>query len=249
MGAGARGRMGTLMAMPAPATPPDAPLTVAVLPVKRFSRAKQRLGASVGDELRAALAHAMACDVLAALGETGAIDRIVVVTGEHAIARAARGQGATVLADDNETSQSAAATIGIREALVLGAARVLCVPGDCPALDPSELERLLATQPEREVVIVPDRHGTGTNGLLLCPPDVIDPAFGPGSCERHRGLAARAGVNARIERLPSLLLDVDTGADLAALRAKLGEHAGRAARTRAVLAAHRTGGASVAALA
>jgi 2-phospho-L-lactate guanylyltransferase len=90
-------------------------------------------------------------------------------------------------------------------------------------------------------VIVPDRHGTGTNGLLLRPPDAIPPSFGPGSCERHRELARAAGANCRTERPPSLLLDIDTGADLAALRERLGvepvagPRAG-AARTRAVLA-------------
>ena len=31
--------------------------------------------------------------------------------------------------------------------------------------------------------------GPGTNALLLTPPDVIEPAFGPGSFARHRELA------------------------------------------------------------
>jgi 2-phospho-L-lactate guanylyltransferase len=84
-------------------------------------------------------------------------------------------------------------------------------------------------------VIVPDRHGTGTNGLLLTPPDAIAPSFGPGSCERHLALAREAGAVCRIVRSPSLLLDIDTGADLAALRERLsGAHSG-APRTRAVL--------------
>ena len=84
-------------------------------------------------------------------------------------------------------------------------------------------------------MIVPDRHGTGTNGLLLAPPDAIAPSFGPGSCERHRALARAAGVACRVERVPSLLLDIDTGADLDVLRARLAGHPARAARTRAVL--------------
>jgi len=119
---------------------------------------------------------------------------------------------------------------------------VLCVPGDCPALDPAELQALLSAdaadrsgEGEGEVVIVPDRHGTGTNGLLLTPPDVIAPGFGPGSCERHRALALAAGIACRVERPPSLLLDIDTGADLAALRQRLAGHSARALRTRAVL--------------
>ena len=84
-------------------------------------------------------------------------------------------------------------------------------------------------------MIVPDRHGSGTNGLLLAPPDAISPSFGPGSCERHRALAHAAGIACRVERVPSLLLDIDTGADLDVLRARLAAHPARATRTRAVL--------------
>ena len=40
-------------------------------------------------------------------------------------------------------------------------------------------------------MIVPDRHGTGTNALALTPPDVMAPAFGEGSFERHRGWPRR----------------------------------------------------------
>ena len=84
-----------------------------------------------------------------------------------------------------------------------------------------------------DVVIVPDRHGTGTNALLLRPPTAIAPAFGPGSRERHQSAAEAAGVDHAVVRLPSLELDVDTPEDLAALRAsgRLG------ARTAAALAA------------
>ena len=113
---------------------------------------------------------------------------------------------------------------------------MLCIPGDCPALDPAELDALLRRRPARpESVIVPDRHGTGTNGLLLAPPDAIPPSFGPDSCERHQTLAREAGVSHRIERPASLLLDIDTGADLAVLRDRLSGERIRASRTRAVL--------------
>ena len=197
--------------------------TAAILPVKRFAAAKQRLGPGVQAPLRRQLAHAMACDVLDALAQAPAIERTVVVTDETAIAAAARGLGAIVIADAARAGQSEAVALGIGCALEQGFERVLCVPGDCPALDPADLAELLSA-PSRapEVVIVPDRHGTGTNGLLLTPPGVIAPAFGPGSCERHRALAMGAGASLRLEHPPSLLLDVDTGEDLAALRERLG---------------------------
>jgi 2-phospho-L-lactate/phosphoenolpyruvate guanylyltransferase len=218
--------------------------TAAILPVKSFARAKQRLGASVADPLRADLARAMVGDVLVALSETASIERTIVVTSEESVSAAARYLGALVVEDTAEESQSAAVTLGVERALAEGFQRVLCIPGDCPALDPAELDALLnASDPaatgvaidEPEVVIVPDRHGTGTNGLLLAPPDAIAPSFGPDSYERHLALAREADAVCRVERPPSLLLDIDTGADLAALRERLSGAPAGAPRTRAVL--------------
>jgi 2-phospho-L-lactate guanylyltransferase len=209
--------------------------TAAILPVKHFAQAKRRLGESVAGELRDELARAMVGDVLVALGETASIERTIVVTREGSVASAARHLGALVVEDDAEASQSAAVALGVTRALAEGFERVLCIPGDCPALDPGELDALLDATDPSAVVIVPDRHGTGTNGLLLAPPDAIPPSFGPGSCERHRSLAREAGASYRIERPASLLLDIDTGADLAVLRDRLSGERIRASRTRAVL--------------
>jgi 2-phospho-L-lactate/phosphoenolpyruvate guanylyltransferase len=208
--------------------------TAAILPVKSFARAKQRLGASVADPLRHELAGAMVADVLRALAQSSVIDQTIVVTQERAVAQAALAQGATVVEDVLEQGQSAAVLLGVQRALADGVERVLCIPGDCPALDARELDALLEVT-DAQVVIVPDRHGRGTNGLLLTPPNAIEPSFGPDSCERHRALAAAAGVSCRLERPASLLLDIDTGADLAALRERLRAEPAPAASTRAVL--------------
>jgi 2-phospho-L-lactate/phosphoenolpyruvate guanylyltransferase len=209
--------------------------TAAVLPVKRFSHAKQRLGASVADPLRRDLAQAMVGDVLSALGRCRSLALVVVVTNEQSVADAARAQGATVVEDSAEAGQSAAVALGLERALAEDVERALCIPGDCPALDPGELDALLGAATAEEIVIVPDRHGTGTNGLLLSPPDAIAPSFGPGSCARHLSLARAAGLACRLERPGSLLLDIDTGADLAALRKRLAGRSTHAPRTRAVL--------------
>jgi 2-phospho-L-lactate/phosphoenolpyruvate guanylyltransferase len=217
--------------------------TAAILPVKRLSSAKQRLAGSVAGPFRARLARAMVSDVLSALSRTSSIAQVIVVTAEPAVASDARAHGALVLADRDQAGQSAAVAIGIERAMADGYERALCVPGDCPTLEPDELDRLLADAQRpggrigarAEVVIVPDRHGTGTNALLLCPPDAIAPSFGPGSCERHRALARAAGARWRLEHPPSLLLDVDTGEDLSALRAGLAGARASAVRTRSVL--------------
>ena len=216
--------------------------TFAVLPVKTFDRAKQRLSAGVGAPERVTLAAAMVGDVLEALNAVRALDAVLVVTAEPRAAAAAREAGAQVLDDPAEAGHSQAALLGVEAAVRAGAERVLLVPGDCPALDAAEAGALLerdarrAAQAPRRVVIVSDRHGSGTNALLLTPPGAIPPAFGPGSLARHAGMAAGAGADVRVAGLRSLQLDVDTPGDLAALRDALGGLPGAAPRTRALLA-------------
>ena len=210
--------------------------TLAVLPIKTFSRAKQRLGEAVVGVERRALAEAMAGDVLEALGAVRGLEGVVVVSAEAVGIEAGDRSGVVdVVHDPDEAGQSAAAARGVRAAVARGAQRVLLVPGDCPALDPDEVGTLLDTA-RAGVVIVPDRHGSGTNALLIDPPSVVEPAFGPGSFARHAALAHAAGARVRVVHAPSLELDVDTPGDLEALRAALGARAGGAARTRELLA-------------
>jgi 2-phospho-L-lactate guanylyltransferase len=208
--------------------------TYAILPVKRFERAKQRLGGTLSDGSRWALAEAMVTDVLVALRRSKAVDHVLVVTCEPRAESLALGWGADVIADPQERSHSNAATLGIRAAVERGATRVLLVPGDCPSLDPHEVDELLSDGPG--VKVVPDRHGTGTNALVLDPPEAIAPGFGPGSCERHVDRAREEGVHWEIHHTPSLTLDVDTREDLEALQDALAASTGGAAHTRGMLA-------------
>lgn len=210
--------------------------TFAILPVKRFAAAKARLREDLSAGTRRALAESMVTDVLMALRRTPAIDEVLVVTSEPAAEAIGVGYGATVIADGAERGQSAAALIGIEHALAHGARRVVLVPGDCPALDPAELSELLDRPAHgRAVTVVPDRHGSGTNALVLVPPDVIEPAFGEGSRARHEQAAAAAGVPCEIAEPSTLLIDVDTADDLVALRKLLADHRGGAAHTRGML--------------
>ena len=212
--------------------------TVAVLPVKRFGSAKQRLAEDFSAGTRRAIVEAMVIDVLVGLRRATEVDQVLVVTRDLAVEALAHGYDADIVGDPEERSHSDAAIIGIREALARGARRVVLVPGDTPALDPKQLDALLqrtAMEPQPSVVVVPDRHGTGTNALVLTPPDVLAPSFGPGSARRHVGAAEAAGIPVSVDELPSLVLDVDTADDLEALRIALGSWHGNAAHTRGML--------------
>jgi 2-phospho-L-lactate guanylyltransferase len=203
----------------------------AIVPVKRFGAAKQRLGLGLDEERRHELVAAMLRDVLAAVGAARMIERTIVVTGEPPAVEIATSAGAEVLPDPDDAGHSEAASLGVEAALSAGATRAVLLPGDCPLLDPRELDRALTGVPSRYVAVVPDRHGTGTNALILSPPDAIGPAFGEGSCERHVAAARAAGIPHAVERLESLALDLDTPADLIALTRVLEGGDGRAPNT------------------
>ncbi len=209
--------------------------TLAILPIKSFSQAKQRLRIELSDADRRALVDAMFSDVLVALRRVPALEQIIVVSGDRVAQRIAQGYGATVVEDD-ERGHNTAATKGIATAIEDGIERVLLVPGDCPLMDARELEELLVRPAgQRSALVVPDRHGTGTNALLLAPPDVMAPSFGPDSCRRHMADADVAGVPAEVVQVAGLAIDVDTPDDLEALQRLLADTRGGAAHTRGML--------------
>jgi 2-phospho-L-lactate guanylyltransferase len=206
----------------------------AVVPVKKFSSAKQRLAKALSPQARQELCREMLGDVLEAIGESAQIDEIFVVTREWDLPVVEVPW--TGVSDRRRTSHSKAAVLGAQEAVASGAECIAMLPGDCPLLDPAELNGALRRAKPGRVAIVPDRHGSGTNGLIMSPPDAIEPAFGPGSRERHEKLARGFGHEVAVERLYSLSIDVDTYEDLTVLRQALDRNPGLAPRTAAKLA-------------
>jgi 2-phospho-L-lactate guanylyltransferase len=209
--------------------------TVAVLPLKTLESAKQRLAGELDPAPRRSLVEAMFSDTLIALRRASSIDSTLVVTADHGAQRIAAGYGAEVV-EDADAGHNEAAAVGIARALELDAARVLLVPGDCPLLDPDEVDALVGRRaPSRSVLVVPDRHGTGTNALLITPPSAFVPSFGEGSHDRHLTRARAAGLTVETVEVASLALDVDTPEDLGAIGVALEGSRGGAAHTRGML--------------
>jgi 2-phospho-L-lactate guanylyltransferase len=208
--------------------------TTAIIPVKRLTAAKRRLAGALPPEARRQVAEAMYLDTLAKLRRCRTLDELLVVTAESSIARHARWFGHEVLVQESDTGHSEAASAGVRMALERGAERVAMLPADCPLLDPEELDWHLGQSP-RTALIVPDRHRTGTNALILCPPTVFAPAFGPDSCARHVSRARAANVGFSLEEIDSLAVDLDTPEDMAELRDRLLLEPERAPRTASLL--------------
>ena len=94
------------------------------------------------------------------------------------------------------------------------------MPGDVPLIAVSDFATLLeaAGAAPRAVIVGASHDGEGTNALLLRPPEVIVPGFGPPSLQRHVQAGELAGALTRVCADLGLALDVDTPADLAILQ-------------------------------
>lgn len=208
--------------------------TIAILPVKRFDSAFSRLAERLTPEQRKRVAEATFLDMLGKVRRCRTVSETVVVTADEGAARQAGWLGHHVVREAEDRGHSQAVLEGVRAALDRGADRVAMLPTDCPLFDPAELDDRLGRTP-RYALIVPDGAGTGTNALILCPPDAFEPAFGLDSCARHIAHARAAGVNFALERLDSLATDLDTPEDMEVLRDALLLEPERSLRTAQVL--------------
>ena len=197
----------------------------AVLPVKDFGHAKQRLAGFLSAVERRLLAEAMAEDVLETLSQVSELSEIIVVTRDERAFELAGRHGARVLAEPANDGQSAAVE---RAAAALGRAGVeslLQVPGDVPGASADEIAAVMAAHGSAvdgaaAVTLVPSRDRRGTNCLLCSPPDVLPFAFGHESFGPHCEAARAQGIAPRIIALPGLGLDIDTPDDLRAFVAR-----------------------------
>ena len=202
----------------------------ALVPIKRLDRSKSRLSGVLDPAERKALARAMLCDVLAALGRVKALAGILVVTGDADATSIATSFGATVLADPAENGLNDAVLHGMRHLDAEHRAGVIVVPADIPFVAPAELAAVLAALRSSPVVVVPATRDGGTNMLAISPPALLSPVFGPDSFARHVAEARALGIEPQVLSLSGAGHDIDVAADLDFHDCK-----GPAKRTRACL--------------
>ncbi len=189
----------------------------AVVPVKDLRGTKSRLAPILDPGARAGLTLYMMGRVVGAIREAGVGD-ICVVSPDRMVLEEAKRRGATPLPQESR-GLNPALEEGRRRALGLGASTLLVLPADLPLLDAADVLAVLKDAGEDPLAVIsPDGARSGTNALLIQPPDVLPFAFGVDSFEAHLGAARRRGLDVRICERPHLAFDLDTAGDLARLR-------------------------------
>jgi 2-phospho-L-lactate/phosphoenolpyruvate guanylyltransferase len=188
-----------------------------LVPHRGLYAGKSRLSAVLNDDARGELNRwllgrtlRLACEWL------GASQRCVVVSPcVHAL-QLAREAGVMVLREQAPAlGLNGALTQGAVHAAALGAKRLLILHGDLPRADVAALQAMAALSTSgADTVIAPDRHGAGTNAMLVHA-HVRQFAFGANSFAHHMALAKARGERVATCAKVALSFDLDTAEDLA----------------------------------
>jgi 2-phospho-L-lactate/phosphoenolpyruvate guanylyltransferase len=188
---------------------------VAIIPVGALDGAKSRLGAVLDAEERLDLTLRLARATIAAAVAAERVDEVIVITPDDTVRSLAAELGARPIRQrDSGLNQGLAAARD--EAIAAGADGILVLPIDLPDVTAAAIDAVAAQLDEADrplVAIVPDRHGRGTNALLIAPPDAIGLCFGGASSTAHEASARAVGARLIVLGGP-LALDLDTPEDL-----------------------------------
>jgi 2-phospho-L-lactate guanylyltransferase len=190
-------------------------VSVAV-PVKDLRGTKSRLAPILDPGARAGLTLYMMGRVVAAIRSCG-VEDVCVVSPDRIVLGEAQRRGATPLVQQSR-GLNPALEEGRRRALDLGASTLLVFPADLPLLEEDDVRTVLQAAEGRSVVISPDGARSGTNALLMRPPDALPFAFGPDSFEAHLEAARQRGLDLTVCERSHLAFDLDTAGDLARLK-------------------------------
>ncbi len=197
----------------------------AVVPIKALGEAKTRLSEQLDARERGTLALWLLGRVTYAITSSGVVVRTAIVSPDRTVQDWARRAGMTALRQD-AGDLNAALALGSQWACDVDAAALLVVLGDLPLLTEGDVRSLVARGADLRhqrtsagiAVLAPDRAGTGTNALLVSPPQALPFAFGEASRAQHVALARQHDVALATYASFGTAFDVDEPADLETMR-------------------------------
>jgi len=191
----------------------------AIVPVKPLRRGKSRLAGALSEDERTELNRMLLENTLKTFSDLKEVEEVLVISRDPQALTIARNHGARTVREDGQPELNTALKRATVVAQVYATRGVLVLPADLPLVTRSDILTLIQRAGEPPVVVIaPDRHGNGTNALLISPAGLIEYDFGENSFQRHCQRAKDAGARLEIVDLPTLGLDLDLPEDLELVR-------------------------------
>jgi 2-phospho-L-lactate guanylyltransferase len=190
----------------------------AILPLRALNGGKQRLSSVLSTAERQALVEHLFRHTLAAITSSGVIDGVCVVSPDPAVLDWVASLGVLpVLQGErglNQGLEQARCALLVEKWIDA----LLVVLPDLPLVTPADIAALAKRSAPHSVVLAPDRHGQGTNALLVRPANALPWAFGEGSFDRHRAAARAERLALHVFHAQGTAFDVDMPDDWEMMR-------------------------------
>jgi len=189
----------------------------AVVPVKEFEGAKQRLSSALSPDERRLLAKTMLEDVLDAVSAVKTLAGVLMVTVDPDATSLASRYGGRIVVEGAREGHTRAVTAAARLLVREGQTGMMTMPGDIPRLSPAEIAATLAAHRAAPAfTIVPAHDDLGSNTIVCSPPDAVPLRFGEDSFFPHLDAARARGIDPLVIRHLGIGMDIDNPVDLVA---------------------------------
>ena len=186
--------------------------TVAIIPVKSFSKAKTRL--SISSEKTVDICKIMLNEVLQTISSTNKIDNTIIVSRDESAFDIGKKFNVIQVFDESES--------GVNNAISLVDDYIsdsefdtsVILPQDIPFFNTVDLDNLFSFFQKNSVIIVPSRHFNGTNALLRNPAKIMTTRYDEGTYKSHLDQAKSSNIDLSLLLIRRLMLDIDAKDDI-----------------------------------
>jgi len=186
--------------------------TVAIIPVKSFTKAKTRL--SISSEKTVDICKIMLNEVLQTISSTNKIDNTIIVSRDESAFDIGKKFNVIQVFDESES--------GVNNAISLADDYIsdsefdtsVILPQDIPFFNTVDLDNLFSFFQKNSVIIVPSRHFNGTNALLRNPAKIMTTRYDEGTYKSHLDQAKSSNIDLSLLLIRRLMLDIDAKDDI-----------------------------------
>ena len=187
--------------------------TVAIIPVKSFSKAKTRL--TISSEKTVDMCKLMLGEVLQTISTSKKIDNIIIVSHDQSAFDIGKKFGVIEVFDELESGVNNAITLADEYISDSMFDTSIILPQDIPFFNSSDLDNLFSFfQRKNSITLVPSRQFNGTNSLIRNPSRVMTTRYDEGTYKSHLDEAKRNNVDFSLVLIRRLMLDIDSQDDI-----------------------------------
>ena len=187
----------------------------AIVPVKEISSSKSRLSTVLPDIDREKLVIDLFIRTLSVLQAVNSIQKTIVISRDSDMLDLATKSEALAIRENDNSDLNSAIQQATFDAISFGSTGILVLPADLPLLSVDDVNNMTDYEKlDKILMIVPDRHGIGTNALFVKPPGFLKYQFGVNSFVSHKREAQRMKAELFINHYPNVEFDIDSPDDL-----------------------------------